>query len=69
MSKRKYNHHKENCSSKVRAIITDKYGNTITLCGKHAFEWSIVKETNDKIIVITFKSRIEAVKELQRLKG
>ena len=58
--KRKYN--KQHCDSKVRATI--KFGSTtISLVGTHAFEWSIVKEEPDKIVITTFKNRSEAKKE------
>lgn len=32
---------KQNCTSSVRAQITDKWGRTITLMGTHAFDWTI----------------------------
>lgn len=64
--KKQYN--KEKCRQKVRAIIKDKYGNTIILMGKHAFNWEIVKETNGRIIITSYPSRIEALKALRTLK-
>ena len=35
---------KQNCTSSVRAQITDKWGRTITLMGTHAFDWTIYVE-------------------------
>lgn len=59
-------YHKENCSSCVRAVITDKAGNRITLMGQHAFNWSIVKEKDGKIIITSFPNRVEATKEFNK---
>jgi hypothetical protein len=39
MSKRKY--HRDNCDCFIRETVTDIYGRTIILGGKHAFEYSI----------------------------
>lgn len=64
---RKYNFHKQNCNSSVRASV--KFGNTIiTLVGKHAFEWSIIKEESGKIIITTFPDREHALDEFNRFK-
>ncbi len=35
MSKRNYN--RDNCDNRLRAIVTDKWGRTVALFGKHAF--------------------------------
>lgn len=57
---RHFNRH--NCQSSVRAVIKD--GNTtITLMGKHAHEWSIIKQFNGTIIVTSFPNRIMAKRE------
>lgn len=48
--------------------ITDKLGRTVTLVGKHAFEWSIVLESDGKIIITTFKNRKSAVEDLKKYK-
>lgn len=63
---RKY--HKENCDSRVRATITDKWGRTISLMGKHAFEWVIVIESNGRITMQSYPSGKEARKEFQQYK-
>lgn len=64
---RKYNFHKQNCNSSVRASV--KSGNTtVTLVGTHAFEWSIIRECNNKIIVTTFSKRELALNEFNRYK-
>lgn len=59
----KYN--KQNCTSNVKAII--QFGNeTITLVGTHAFNWSIVRETSNKIVITSFPNRLDAKKEFKR---
>ena len=66
--KRKYKFHKQNCNSTVRATI--KYNNTtISLVGTHAFEWSIVKEMDGKIIITTFPRRKNAINEFNKYKS
>lgn len=60
MNKRKYN--RENCDCRLRAVITDKWGRTVALFGKHAFEYQIVLEDNGRTIVTTFNSGREARK-------
>lgn len=66
MSKRNYN--RDNCDSRLRAIITDRWGRTVALFGKHAFEYEIVLQDNGKTIVRTFKSGREARKEFNNYK-
>lgn len=66
MRKKKYN--KNNCVSKVRKTAKDKLGNDITLIGKHAFEWGIMKTTPTGITLLTFANRQLAEKEFNRLK-
>lgn len=63
---RTYN--RNNCDSKVRAIIKDSLGNTITLLGKHAFEWSIAKEVDGRIVITSFSNRKQANKEFKKYK-
>lgn len=66
--KRDYRFHKQNCNSTVRATI--KCNNTtISLVGTHAFEWSIVKETDGKVIITTFPKREGAVNEFRKYKS
>lgn len=60
---------KDNCDNRVRAVITDKLGRKVVLLGKHAFEWSIVLETNGKTVITTFPSSKEAKKEFNNYKG
>lgn len=52
----------------VRAVIKDKYGRTITLTGKHAFEWNIVIESCNKLTITTFPNREKAIKRFNELK-
>lgn len=66
MSKRNYN--RDNCDSILRAVITDKWGRTISLFGKHAFEWDIIIESCGRITVRSFKSGKEARKEFNNYK-
>ena len=61
-------YHKENCCPTVRATITDKLGRTITLFGRHAFEWSIVIESDNKIIMQTFPKGSIARDEFKKYK-
>lgn len=64
--RRMYN--RDHCNSTVRATI--EFGNTtITLVGKHAFEWSIVKELQSQIIIMTFKNREQAREEFNKYKS
>lgn len=51
---RKRHFHRENCDSKVRATITDKWGRTISLLGTHAFEWSIAIEACGRITIQSY---------------
>jgi hypothetical protein len=59
---------KENCCSTVRATIKDALGRTITLFGQHAFEWSIVIESDNRIIMQTFSKGDVARKEFSKYK-
>lgn len=63
---RKYN--RDNCDSRLRAVITDKWGRTVALFGKHAFEWEIVLQDNGKTVIRQFKSGKEARKEFNAYK-
>jgi hypothetical protein len=65
--KKKKNYTKENCSSQVRATIKDQYGRTITLVGRHAFEWSIVVDNGVTVKVTTFSNSNAAKKEFKKL--
>lgn len=58
---------RENCTNLVRAVIKD--GNTtIMLCGKHAYEWSIIKNKNGEIIVTQYPNRVLAQKDWKEIK-
>ena len=61
--------HKSNCVSKVRFTVTDQLGNTITVCGKYAYEWTINVDKDGMVIQTSFKGRKEALTELERLTG
>lgn len=59
-------YNRENCKTSVRAIIKD--GNTtIILSGKHAYEWSIIKEIDGRIIVTRYSNRVAAKKDWKNL--
>lgn len=66
MTKKK-NYTRENCNSQVRATIKDQYGRTITLVGRHAFEWSIVVDNGVTVKVTTFSNSNAAKKEFKKL--
>ena len=64
--KKKKNYTRENCNSQVRATIKDQYGRTITLVGRHAFEWSIVVDNGVTVKVTTFSNSVKAKKEFKK---
>lgn len=66
MSKKKYN--RNNCDNKLRAIITDKWGRTVALFGRHAFEYEIVLQDSGNTTIRTFKSGKEAREEFNKYK-
>lgn len=61
--------HKENCASKVRKQFKT-VNKTITLVGKHAFEWSIVTENhqNNTYSATKYPNRVIAEREYKLLK-
>lgn len=60
---------KNNCVSCVRAQITDKWGRTITLLGKHAFNWEIaIKGCTGDITIKSYPKGEIARKHFQELK-
>ena len=67
--RRKHKIHKSNCVNKVRFTVTDQLGNTITVCGKYAYEWTINVDKDGMVIQTSFKGRKEALTELERLTG
>lgn len=58
---------KQNCSSELRAQITDKWGRTISLFGTHAFEWSIYIESDGKLTAQTYTKGSTARGEFHKL--
>ena len=67
--RKKHEFHKENCETKVRAVIEDMFGNTIVLSGQHAFEWSITVCSNGTYIKTTYKNSKEARKQFRKYKN
>lgn len=65
---RKHNFHRENCESTLRATVTDQLGRTVSLFGTHAFEWSIVIESNNRIVMQTFEKGDIARREFSKYK-
>ena len=63
---KKYN--RNNCDSTLRATVTDALGRTVSLFGTHAFEWSIVIESDNSITMQTFKKGDIARKEFTKYK-
>lgn len=61
--------HKSNCVNQVRFTITDQLGNTVTVCGKYAYEWTININKDGMVIQTSFKNRRKALNELERLVG
>lgn len=66
MSK-KHTIHPENCRNRIRETVTF-CGMTITLSGKYAYEWSIMKECKGKITVTVYPDRVSARKEFNKYK-
>ena len=67
--RREHKIHKSNCVNKVRFTITDQLGNTVTVCGKYAYEWTINIDKDGMVVQTSFKSRKKALTELERLTG
>lgn len=67
MANNRYN--RNHCDNIVRAVIEDKLGRRVTLLGKHAFEWSIVLESDGRTVITTFPNRREAKKEFNNYKN
>ena len=65
---RKHNFHRENCEYTLRATVTDQLGRTVSLFGTHAFEWSIVIESNNRIVMQTFEKGNIARREFTKYK-
>lgn len=65
---RKRHFHRENCDSRVRATIKDKWGRTVSLLGTHAFEWEIVIEAFGRMTIQPFTNGKDARKEFNNYK-
>lgn len=52
---------KENCTSKVRKQFITRTGETVSLIGKHAYEWAVVRERKSVNMMI-FNNRAAATK-------
>lgn len=60
---------RNNCTSCVRAVITDKWGRKITLLGQHAFNWEIaITGCTGDIVIKSYPNGNEARKAFQELK-
>jgi hypothetical protein len=59
---------KQNCSSSVRDLFTDKWGRTIIVTGTYAYEWSVTIKSSTSVTTMRFRTRIEAVKLITELK-
>lgn len=57
----------KNCQNSVRAVVKSK-GVTISLLGKHAHEWTIIRKEPDLTIVTTYPDRILASSEFKKYK-
>lgn len=64
---KKHTIHKENCKNQVREQVSF-CGMTVTLTGKYAYEWSIMKESNGRITIEVFPNRTKARKEFEKYK-
>jgi len=67
--RREHKIHKSNCVNRVRFTVTDQLGNTITVCGRYAYEWTINIDKDGMVIQTSFKNRHKALNELERLTG
>ena len=59
---------KQNCSSSVRDLFTDKWGRTIIVTGTYAYEWSVTIKSRTSVTSMRFETRIKAVKLINELK-
>lgn len=64
--KKKKHYTRENCNAQVRTTIKDQYGRTITLVGRHAFEWSIIIDNGVTVKITTFSNSSKAKKEFKK---
>ena len=62
-------YHRVNCTGIVRGQFIDQYGRKITICGKHAFEYTIYIESITHVVVTEyFANGTEARKRFNDLK-
>lgn len=61
----KRTYHSVNCDNRLRATLTTRYGDTISIFGKHAFSYSIVKEVDGRVVITSFPNRKALAKELK----
>lgn len=59
---------KQNCTSSVRDLFTDKWGRIIIVTGTYAYEWSVTIKSSISVTTMRFRTRIEAVKLITELK-
>lgn len=59
---------KQNCTSSVRDLFTDKWGRQIIVTGTYAYEWSVTIKSSTSVTTMRFRTRIEAVKLITELK-
>ena len=65
---RKYTLHRENCDCFIRETIIDVLGRTISIGGRHAFEYTITIQFNNTITTKKFPNGREARKEFSKYK-
>ena len=62
-------YHRANCTGVVRGQFIDQYGRKVTICGKHAFEYTIYIESITHVVTTEFFSNgAEARKRFNTLK-
>lgn len=63
------NYNRANCTGCIRGTFVDKYQRTITICGKHAFEYSIEIVSITKVTIIErYHNGAEARRRFNELK-
>ena len=62
-------YHRSNCTGIVRGQFIDQYGRKVTICGKHAFEYTIYIESVTHVVTTEFFANgAEARKRFNTLK-
>ena len=63
------NYNRRNCTGCIRGTFIDKYLRTITICGKHAFEYDSEIMTISKVTIIEhYQNGVDARKRFNELK-